>query len=301
MTIERFTEAAVSGLKKELVDIVRNESIVRKLYPQYKGVTPSDGNYIYYKIIEQDNTQFGFELQQREFSRFATQKVSEPIGIHQGDLQLTRHEVSIANKDIFNVDSRIQETIKQMIDDEERTGIFGATQTGETILHDTTNVSTAITTNVDMGTFIEAAQTWNTAVLQLKVLLKNKFKLAVLKLVWTPDVEARAKAIHSTTSEEVSIYDYIAKSLINNNGGGIPSDHIFSSGYLGSETAAGTVCLAIIASHPTNMQLIHSEIEVTQGFDSMKNLDVQLDFRSRPLFYRGNDAVIYDDTVVLTA
>ncbi len=113
----RFTEQAVSALKKELVDIVRNESIVRRLYPQNQAVTVDEGNYIYYKILEQDNTQYGFELQARDFSRFATKKVSEAIPVHQGDLQFTRHEVAHGNKDILKVDTRIQETIKQMNQD----------------------------------------------------------------------------------------------------------------------------------------------------------------------------------------
>lgn len=295
-----FTEEAVSAWRKDLVDIIRSQSIARKIYPQQQAVSVSDGNYIYYKILEQSNVQYAFELQRREFNKYGTKKVSTPIPLHQGDLHFTRHEAKRAARDILPIDARVLNTIEDMVEQEERTAIYGDDATG-TVLHDTTNISTAATSEIDLGTFIEGVQTFATQVSQLRNLLKNKWTGAKINLVWTSDCDDRARALMSTTSEHVSTYMGIGNILVDINGGGTPSDHIFVSNYLGSATGAGTTNSALIASDPRNMRLISSELEVVQGRDSLENLDIQLAMRSKPVFYRGNDAVIYGATVVLTA
>ena len=154
MAGEIFTEQAVSVWKKDLVDKIREQSVARKLYPQIQAVLPSDGNYIYYKVIEQSNVQYGFELQARKFNKYGTEKVSTAIPIHQGDLQFTRHEAARAAKDVLKVDARVLNTIEDMVEQEQKTAIYGDDDSG-TILHDTTNVSTAASPELDMGTFLE--------------------------------------------------------------------------------------------------------------------------------------------------
>ncbi len=298
-----FTEEAVSTWKKDLVTVIREESIVRKLYPQNQAVTPADSNYIFRRIVEQSNIQYGFELQSRKYSKYATKKESTQIPLHQGDLHFTRHEAERAAKDVLKVDRRVLEMIEDMVQQEEKKGIYGDDITG-TVLHDTTNVSTAASPEIDMGTFKEGMEDFHGQVSQLRTLLKNRFTGAKLKIIWTPDVDDRAKAIASTTSEEVTLYDYIGDYLVKYNGGGLPRDYIFSSGFLGATgvqgITPGTTNTALIASDAKNMELVTSELEVKQGRDNLDNLDVQVTMRSKPVFYRGNDAVIYGATAVLT-
>ena len=297
-----FTEEAVSAWKKDLIGVIREQSIVRKLYPQNQGVTPEDSNYIYYKIVEQSNIQYGFELQSRKFSKYASQKNSVAIPLHQGDMTFTRHEAKRAAKDVLKLDRRVLEMIEDMVQQEEKKGIYGDDDTG-TVLHDTTNVSTAASPELDMGTFKEGMEDFHGQVSQVRTLLKNKFQGCKLKIIWTPDVDDRARAIASTTSEEVTLYDYIGDWLVKFNGGGAPQDHIFASGFLGATGGGdtpGTTNTALIASDPRNMELVSSELEVIQGRDNLQNLDVQVVMRSKPVFYRDNDAVIYGGTAVLT-
>lgn len=300
MTTEIFTEQAVSAWKKDLIGVIREQSIVRKLYPQNEGVTPADGNYIYYKIKEQSNIQYGFELQRRQFSVYATEKVSTPIPLHQGDMTFTRHEAKRAAKDVLKLDRRVLEMIEDIVQQEESKGIYGDDDTG-TVLHDTTNVSTAASPELDMGTFKEGMEDFHGQVSQLRNLLKNKFQGCKLKIVWSPNVDDRAKAIASTTSEEITLYDYISDWLVKFNGGGTRQDHVFASGFLESATGAGANASALIASDARNMELVSSELEVIQGRDNLQNLDIEVTMRSKPVFYRDNKSVIFGTGVVLTA
>jgi hypothetical protein len=299
MTVEQFTADAVTALKAELVDIIREQSIVRKLYPTDQAVSFADGMYKYYKIHEQDNTQYGYELQQAKYSKFATEATNVPIPIHQGDLHFTPTEIARANKDVLTVDERVRETINQIVENEEAKCIYGDANTG-TILSDTTNVSTAISDEIDLGTFAEGMQHIHLAISQLKALLKNKFQGCQLKIIQTTDTDARMRSLVSA-NETMTLYDYIGAWLVQFNGGGSIEDHMFASNYLGSATNAGTTNWALIASDPRNMKLIHSELDVAQDLNDIDGLRVQIRLRSKPVFFRGNDAVIYSGTTVLTA
>lgn len=299
MTDEIFQEQAVTKVKAQLVDIIRESSVARRLYPQLEGVSASDGNFVYYKMKEQDNTQYAYELQNRRLSKYASQKVSTAIPIHQGDLHFTRHEIGRAAKDVFPMDARLRQLVESLVENEEKTAIYGDDDTG-TILSDTTNISTAASAELDFGTQVEAMDDVQSQFAQLRTLLKNKFEGCILKYIWTSDVDARARIIRATTGNLISAYDAIGEFLVNFNGGGTYADHILVSDYLGSATAVGTTNTALVAVDPRNMALVTSPLEMPQGLDSLGNLDVQVCFRSKPIFYRGNDAVIYGGTAVLT-
>jgi len=296
----QFSEEAVVMLKKDLVDIIRSESIVRKLYDQNQAVTAAKGDYKYYKILEQSNVQYGFELQRRKYNVYGTKPVSVPIPMHQGDLHFTRHQVKKAAGDKLKIDGRIRNTIQNMIEKSEIKGIYGDPDTG-TVLHDTTNISTAATAELDLTTFVTSRNTFHGIVSQLRGLLKNKFTACKLKVVWTSDVDDRSKVCASALNDQITFRTILEDFLIKFNRGGQESDHIFTTNYLGSGTNIGTTNMALLAKHPSNMELITSELEVVQGNDPLGNLDIQLDFRAKPVFYRLNDCVIYSGTVDITA
>lgn len=295
----KFTEEAVSAWKKDLITIIRSESIVRKLYDQNQAVTAAKGNYIYHKILEQSNVQHGFELQRRKYNVYASKKMEVPIPIHQGDLHFLRHEVVRAAGDKLPVDRRVMETLQSMIEKEEIKGIYGDPDTG-TILHDTTNVSTSADTELDLTTFATGRTTLHTMVSQLRALLKNKFAACKLKVVWTSNVDDRSNVCASALNDLMTFRMLLEDYLVKFNKGGKASDYIFTTNYLGSATGVGSANMALLATHPQNMELITSEVEVTQGLDNLNNLDIQLDFRSKPIFYRLNDTVIYSGTVDIT-
>lgn len=299
MTVERFQEDAVTAWRDQLVKMIRDISVARRLYPVNQAVTAADSMYTYYKIHEQSNIQYGFEIQASDLNEYATEKVSTAVPILQGDMVITRHERARAAKDVLPLDARVREMVDDLNAEEEKTAIYGDAAAG-TVLHDTTNVSTAATDELDLGTFVEGVQHFHTSLSQLRNLLKNKFQGAKLKLVWTSDVDDRARAINSTTNDAYTFFDY-ATEYLNRFNGTTGEENIFVSNYLGSATNAGTTNMAMVASDPRNMELISSELEVTQGADPHDNLAIQLGLRSKPIFYRDNDSVIYHGTVVLTA
>ena len=299
MTTEQFTEAAVTAWKADLVDIVREQSIVRKLYPQDEAVTYSDGNYVYYKIGEQSNVQYGYELQSPKFNVYDTEKTLVAIPLHQGNMHFDRHDAMRAEKDILTLDMRVMNVIENIVEQEEAKGIYGDADTG-TVLSDTTNISTAATVEWDFGTFAEGMEDFQLSITQLRNLLKNKFQGCKLKVIQTTDIDDGIRARASTTNEALTCYDQMGKILVDFNGGGSPSDHIFASNYLGSATNAGTTNSCLIASDPRNMRLITSPLEVVSGRTSLNHLDVEICMRSKPVFFRGNDSVIYGGTSVIT-
>ena len=300
MTDERFQDEYVAVFREQLVDIIREQSVAYKLYPVNQAITASDNTYVYFKMKEQSNVQYGYELRTPLYNKYASERVTTAIPVHQADLFFDRHEKGRAMKDVFTLDARTRQAIEDMVEDIERTAIYGDSNTG-TVLSDTTNISTAASPELDLGTFKEAVEDFHGQVSQLRNLLKNKFQGTKLNLLWTTDVDDRARGIASTTSEEITFYDYVAKWLSDFNGGGIGSDHIFASNYLGSNTNAGTTNTALIASDPRNMELITSELEVVQGLTPLEDLEIQVAIRNKPIFYRSNDAVIYGATAVLTA
>ena len=295
-----FQEQAITAFKQEVVDIIRETSIAFKIYPLNQAVEPSDSHFTYYKAKESGQVQYAFELQTPMVNKYATEKVITAIPTHQANIAFSRHEAARARKDVLNLDARIRFLIEDMVDDQNRTAVYGDADTG-TILSDTTNISTAAADELDLGTFVEGVQHFHASVSQCRNLLKSKFQGCKLKVVWTSDVDDRARAINNTYNQAESFYDWLGAFLVRFNGGGTAEDHIFVSNYLGSATNAGTTNMAMIASDPRNMELIHSRVEVVQGQSPREDLEIEVAQRLKPVFYRGNDAVIYHATVVLTA
>jgi hypothetical protein len=300
MTNERFTEAAVSAFRQELVDLIREISVARKIFPVNTAISADQNTYIYYTINEKSEIQYNYELTTPQYNRYATTKTTVAIPIHQADLALSRHEKGRAEKDILTLDRRTRELVADMVADEERTAIYGAANVGSTSLADTTNNATAAATELDLTTFATATNTFHLMISQLSALLKNKFQGAKLHMVWTSDVDARARACFSTTEETLSFYEYAARYLGKYNGGA-EFDYIHSSNYLGSEAGTGTTNCALVASDPRNMELISSELEVVVGETPLKDHEIQIALRSRPIFYRTVNSVIYGGTVDVTA
>ena len=295
-----FQEDAITAFKQEVVDIIRDESIAFKIFPLNEAVEPDQSHFTYYKAKEQGKVQYNFERQTPLWNKYATEKVITAIPYHQANIGFGRHEAAQARKDVLNLDARIRFLIEDMVDDQNRTSIYGDANTG-TVLSDTTNISTAASDDLDLGTFVEATEHWYTGFNQLKNLLGNKFQGSQIKVIWTTDVETRAQVLMNTYDQGQSFYDWLGETLVKYNRGGSAQDHIFANDYLGSATGAGTTNMAVIASNPKNMELIHSRVEVIQGKSPLEDLEIEVGQRLKPVFYRGNDAVIYHGTVVLTA
>ena len=300
MTDEKFQEQAIAAYKAEVIDIVREVSTVRKIFPVNEAIAASDNTYVYYKLKESSQIQYNYEAVTPKYNVYATEKVSEPIPYLQGDLSFSRHERGRLAKDVVPIDIRTRALIADLNEEEEKICYYGHKNFvgGETGFTDTTNMATTATDEFDLGTYLEGKQHFYASVSQLRTLLKNKMVGGKLKIVWTTDVDDRAKAIAHTYNGE-TFYEWVIKELARFNGSNGYDDLVVSN-YLDSETNAGTVNTLMVYSAPHLQQLITSPIEIVQGDTPQGDLQIQIGWRFRPLAYVSNDSAIIHVTTVLT-
>lgn len=299
MTDERFQEQAINVDIPKLVDIIHEMSFARRIFPEIP-VGVSDRTGTYHRVKENSNVQLNLDLVAPKYSDFATQKMIDKLPVHQADLAYDRHERMRMAKDILKLDQRQRLAVEQIVDSEEKLVFAGNDKNGITSFNDTGTNSTAAADELDLGTFVEGVQHYHTSLSQLRNLLKNKFQGSKLYVAWTTDVDDRARAINSTTSEHITFYDYLVGQLAGINGGN-GAEYIVPTNYLGSEAGTGTVSMAMIASDPRNLGLFSSPLEVFSGPAALGGIEIQLALRSAPAFLRGVSAVIYHGTCVLTA
>jgi hypothetical protein len=289
---QRFEAATYEFDIGKLVDIIREISYARKIFPVDTTVPIEAKVGEYWEVEEDDNVQYNFDLVAPEYSRFALLEKNPVIPVHQGNLAYTRHELKRAAKSKLPVDMRQRLLMEQINQKEESVAIGGHTATGITSFADTTNNSTAYGTNLDLTSFSTAISTWHTSVSQLRALLKDKFQGAQLVQIWTSDVDQRARAVLNTNETE-TFYDYLKAQ--------IGEDNIISSDYLGSAAGSGTTNAALVPKDPRNLGLLSSNLEIVQGETTLKGLEVEVALRSRPVFFRGVKSCLYDATVDITA
>ena len=297
MTDERFQEQATNIDTGKLVDIIKEMSFARKVFPEFPvGVEDRVANF--YKVKEHSGVQTSLDLSAPNYSSFATEKVPNILGIHQADLAYDRHDLKRAARDILPVDSRQRLAIEEIVDAEEKLVWAGKASLGITSVAEVGTNSTTTAVELDLGTFIEAATTFNQSASQLRNLLKNKFQGSKIFMAYSTDVDDRAKALPSTTSEHIFAYDFFVDQLGKMNGGN-GADYIIPTNYLGAEAGDATLQMAMIASDPRNIGLWSSELEVFSGATPLGGLEVQMDLRSTPAFFRGASAIVYHATCVL--
>jgi hypothetical protein len=296
LTNEQFQVEAQRHVYSEAIDVLRDNTIARQIFPVEQVLSVDQNLYKYYKVTEQSNTQYGHELQHPRYNRYTTTATTVAIPLHQQDLQYTRHEYKRAQKDVFNLDARKRAALEDLMDQDDQKAIGGdSVILGSTGFTNEGTNTTDMTTSLDMTTFATYTNTFETAITEAKTDLKMKDYNAGTKIiVWTPDVDARARACFSTTIDITSIYDWTAKRLAVENGVNTNGyEFIFETGYLGSATGAGTVCSALCVKHVNNYSLVVSELEVAVAIDEITGVEIEYAMRSRPVWKRA-EAIHYD-------
>ncbi len=286
--LERQTYTFQSG---KLVDIIRDMSYARKVFPVGESIPVEMKRFAYWDITEEDRTQYNFDLVSPEYSRFAALEKNPAIPIHQGNLAYKRHELKNLGRSVFKLDARQRAAMEQINTKEHSVAFGGHTATGVTSFADSTLNSTAYASSLDLTSFATFIKTWQLSVSQLRALLKDKFAGATLIQVWTTDADDRARSCLNTYETETA-YDYLVKQ--------IGADNIIATNYLGSAAGTGTTNAALVPKDIRNLELVSSNLEIVTGLTTLKNLEVEMALRSRPLFYRGVKSSLYDASVDIT-
>ncbi|MCK5019708.1 MAG: hypothetical protein KAS32_21800 [Candidatus Peribacteraceae bacterium] len=278
--------------RDKMVDIIRDISQARKVFHVGPSIPVHQKITQYFEESEENRVQYNLDLVAPKYSKFKSQEKNPLIPIHQGDLKYMRHELAALPKDPVPVDRRQRLTLEQITEDEERVVFAGDSKIGITSFADTTYNSTAWTGELDLTSYTTAITTYTAGRSQLRALLKSKFALAILKMVWTPDVDDRARVTLNTDQSD-NFYDWLVRA--------IGKENIHSTGYLDSEAGTGTTNAVLVPKNPGNMELISSNLELVNGLTPLKDLEVQMDIRSRAIFYRGVKSSLYSATVDITA
>ena len=276
----------------KLVDIIRAMSYARKVFPTTTTIPVEMKRIEYHEVSEEDRTQYNFDLVSPEYSRFATLAKNPRIPIHQANLQYKRQDSANLKRSVFPVDARQRAAIEQIVGKEEAVCFGGNTKTDVTSFADSTLNSTAYATALDLTSYATFINTWSLSQSQLRNLLKNKFQGAQLLQVWTTNVDDRAQACLNTDETDTA-WEWLARK--------IGAQNIIATDYLGSETGAGTSNAALVPKDVRNLELIYSKLGIISGLDPLKNLEVEIELRSRPVFYRGVKSSLYENTVDVTA
>lgn len=278
--------------RKKMVDILRDESLARRVFPVGPSIPVWQKETQYFEVSEDDNTQYNLDLVAPKYSRFAAIEKRPRIPVHQGDLGYDRHRVAALRSDILKLDERQKKTVKQINQDEHRVAFAGDVRTGITSFADTTNNATAWTGELDLTSFATGIATFNAGLSQYQRLLKNEWDGGTTMIVWTWDVDARAKACLNTDQTK-TFYQWLK--------GEIGEANIIATDYLGSEAGSGTTNAVLIRKKPSILELMSSNLEVVSGLSALKDLKVQIALRSRPIFYQKTSSVLYSATVDITA
>ncbi len=300
MSVFVQSAAETGRLREYLVDVIRELTVARRIFPVETSLKPSDKIGQYYEVTEDDRTKVTFELGEPDYSSFATEEINPPIPLYSGYLHFNRHDKMRVMKDIFTLNDRQRGLMSQLVNREEKTIVAGNDVKSITALNDEGTTSTNMADILDFGTYVEGVQHAQKAITQMRTLLKNKFENTTVKIIWTSDVDDRARELNSTTDESVNLLDGIAKLLASYNGGNGYKD-IHTCNYLGSEAGTGTVSCAVIASDKRHYVIQDSPIEVFAEPTQFGGLAVEVSWRSRLHFKSGVKAAIYEQAVILTA
>lgn len=299
MSVFVQSAAETGRLRDYLVDVIRELTTARRIFPVETSLKPSDKVGQYYEVTEEDRTKVTFELGEPDYSSFATEEKNPPIPIYSGYLHLNRHDKVRVMNDVFNLNDRQRGLMSQLVTREDKTLVAGNDVKGITALDDEGTTSTNMADILDFGTYVEGIQHMQKAITQMRTLLKNKFENTTVKVIWTSDVDDRARELNSTTDESVNLLDGIAKVLKSYNGGDGYKD-IHTSNFLGSEAGTGTTNAAVIASDKRHFVIQDSPVEVLAEPTQFQGLAVEASWRSRLHFKSGVKAAIYEQAVVLS-
>jgi len=288
---QQVNQAAYTVDLDKLVDIIRDMSFARAVFPVSKPVPIEKKRGSYWQIGETDETQYNFDLVSPKYSRFDLIEKNPAIPIHQGNLGYTRHEVKRLNNSKLPVDQRQRLVLEQIVAKEESVAFGGHSDTSITSFADTTNNSTAFSSSLDLTSYATGVKTFELAYRQLKNLLKNKFQGSTVMMVWTTDVDSRAYSC--LNSDETKTFGEWLESRIG-------KQNIIATDYLGSASGAGTTNATLVPKDPRNLELLSSALETVVGVTTLKGLEVELALRSRPVFYRGVKSCLYDASVDIT-
>lgn len=297
----------------EEADIMKplvNKSMLRSqgLYPINTIAKPEDLEHYYWKMVEDLNLNYSLEPYDSPESAFGLQAVSANIPVIHGQMHFATDEMARMNRTKMSVDQRILRAGANIALEEDRITLAGTTENGLTVYgpSDTTNASTAISSNLDVTTMALLNTTLNQAIDQL---WDNNIdpKMNPLKLVVSGNVYSLIKGLIDTTSGLTGIQ--LVDQILAREGG--PGSALYRNKYLFATTAVNakkrntasptqsTSKAALFSVNQEYYEVIASRIDIRYGNpDRIKGMDVQYIERWLPL-YKTNKAIIYDASVTI--
>lgn len=275
-TIPFFQEAFTFD-EATLTPPILKASISRQVFPFDTSAKIEDLRYEYFTEVQDINNKYSFEQTETPESSIVLQRTPDTIPIIHGAIAWTRHELKRVDRSKMPVAQRIASWAASFAIDEDRI-LFGVSDpiTSKTGVINTTNHSTAVTTELNVTTI---ALAHSSLMAQIQELQSNpgsattgiRYRIGSdpLLLIVTTDVFNKAANVLSTVNERFTVLDTL-QGLLDKFGG--PGSTIFATDDLGAtitktttdryNTAAGTTNSLLKAVNSNYSKVIASPFEI---------------------------------------
>ena len=298
-------------------EVLLGASVAAKIFPpSMVSLAIEDDTFTYENVINDVRTNYGMTLAEAPHSRLVMQKKKVNAPLIMTAIQYDRFQKKRINRSKLPVSARERIILEDFALDMDMYAIAGeSTYNGVAGISDTTNFSTAASTELDLTSYTTLKSTLNTIITQLTTAIsadsraRNEIvKQNPLILLVTSDVYNRLTAMGSGTAEEnLGNGHDVATTILNQRGGN--GSGIEVSDCLGgtvtkvadgfSLSTAGTTNAALICQHPRFFGWARSPLDQAEDEDNRgyENLITQ-----RLVPYAVNTGgIIYSGTVDITA
>jgi hypothetical protein len=238
-TVIPYFKEAMTFTDARLTPAIIKASIARQVWPFDFTAKIEDSRYEYFTEIQDFNNKYSMEQTETPESTIVLQKDTDTIPIIHGSIAWHRHELKRINRSQMSAESRISRWAESFALDEDRIALATSDPiTGKTGVINTTNHSTATSTELNVTTIALCHSTLTAQVIELMnspsetpAGIRYRPNTDPLHLILTIDVYNKAASVLSTVNEELTGLDML-QSVLTKHGG--PGSAIFKSADLGA-------------------------------------------------------------------
>ncbi len=290
-----------------LLEAILPESVARRMFPIFTVLPVHKQNYTYWELLNDIGTKYDFDPYEYGRNANALKETSVPVPLIYHEATYDKFKLKRINESRAPLSERIRQMARVFRRDEDSIAIAGeSTKTGVTSIADTTNNTTAASSELDLTSIATMYSTFNIIINQLNNLLNASSGSQTVKnfpclAVMTSDVEDRLWTLKSALDDTKSMYTLFKEILVERCGPG--SEIIVTNALGGTVTtvddrvslAAGTTNFALMAKSADHYGMIASEIFRDEE-TNISGFTQEFAERWRPIFFR-QGSIIYSGTV----
>ena len=298
---------------RKIYEAILGNSIARRIFPIQNILKVHQDTWKYWDIINDVKTNLTADGVEFPVNDFNVKDTDVNVPIINTAFKYGRHEIARINDSILPFNMRERIAFEKWAIDEDMYAIAGeSTYNGIGGIADTTNFSTAASTELDLTSFTTLKSSLNANVSQLNNNLNASSGGAAIKQydtvsLMTSDVEERLHEMVSTLDDKISGFDIYEQLMAKRTGG---RHQIEVSNMLGAtvakdgnsfkKTVDGTTNFALFTKNPAHSGIVTSPLDKWTKETDNKGINFYAEQRLRNYSIL-QGSIIYSGTVDITA